>query len=449
MKSFLKWVFILVVIVTIALGVFLQFFLGKAVKSAVEQNYDKFLAVKMEMKGLDFNILGGSVDLTGVKLSNPEGFTGDYVFRLDRSYENLDVMALLRKEIIIDDIQIKNSDLSVVRNKEGMLNIQNILKKSGKKEEAKPEEKTAEKKTEGTEEQKGKIELPQMLLRNMNITSALDYTDYKIGEKPFNIGLLIEMAAKNLATFGPETQRGTFTVKGHLKENKNEFVIDVKIDAAPLLDIQNPTFDAVAEIKGIDVKKLAAYKDTTGLEEGVVSITSQISCVKGEILPEKSMQKVTITGVKLTEKKKEEDPKFKAIEKYLKDLEFNFPLSGRIEKPQYDAKQALNAVLVGLASGAVKDELKNQLGDKLKGSPLENLFGKDKKTGEESAPEKKDNVTEDSKSLLDNKVKDSSIGNILGGDKEAPKEQSAPSEDKGTEKKEDSSSPLGKIKGLF
>ena len=117
MKSCLKWVAIIGVIVIVVVAVFLQSFLGKTIKKVVEENTDKFLTAKVEMKDLDFNILGGSVEIKGLKVHNPEGFTGDYLYKLDKSKEDLGLMSLLDGEIVIEEVTIKNSDLFISRNK--------------------------------------------------------------------------------------------------------------------------------------------------------------------------------------------------------------------------------------------------------------------------------------------------------------------------------------------
>ena len=82
MKSCLKWVAIIGVIVLVIVLVFLQSFLGKTIKKVVEENADQFLTAKVEIADLDFNILGGSVDIKGLKVHNPAGFTGDYLYKL-------------------------------------------------------------------------------------------------------------------------------------------------------------------------------------------------------------------------------------------------------------------------------------------------------------------------------------------------------------------------------
>ena len=467
MKSCLKWVAIIGVIVLVIVLVFLQSFLGKTIKKVVEENADQFLTAKVEIADLDFNILGGSVDIKGLKVHNPAGFTGDYLYKLERSKEDLGLMALIDGEIVIEEITIKNSDLFISRNKEGKLNVSELVKKTEKKEEASAEEKPAEEKasTEKTEE----IELPPFLLEKMDISATLDYLDEKIAEEPFKIGFITKIASRNLGTIGPETQKGTLSIKGHLRDSENEFVTDINLEMPPLTDLKNPTFDLKSEIKEIDMKRLEVYKEITGIEEGKLSITSRIVCVKGIIDKEKSTQTISIKGLKVTDKLKEE--KLKGIDPPA-DLQFTVHVFGSMGLNNYeniktDAFEQFVKELLdpkSLIGGKLQEGLKDKFVDKLEGSPLGGFFGgKDKKEGDT----KKGNAKEEGKSPLggmmdglkekgettsddnDAKIEDkkSGLGSLLGGLGEKKEEEK---EDSGSDAKEEKKkSPLGGLKKLF
>ncbi|MBN1521705.1 MAG: AsmA family protein [Candidatus Aureabacteria bacterium] len=388
MKSCLKWVVIIGCILLVVVLVFLQFFLGKTIKAAVEQNTDKFLTAKVEMEDLSFNILGGSVDLKGLKVHNPEGFTGDYLYKLDRSKEDLSILALFKNQIVIEEITIKNSDLFVSRNKDGRINLNELVKKTEKKEKAPKEEKPEEEKVT---EKKGEVVIPPLWLKEMNITSAIDYVDEKIAEDPFKIGFLINIASKDIATFGPEDRRGTFSIKGHLRDSEDEFVLDINVEAPPVKDVDNPTFTAVSKITSVDAKKLAAYKDVIKIEEGILNITSHVTCVNGEIIKDQSLQTIEVNGLKVTEDFKESNAVLKNVD-IPERLVFSFALFGRIDSPQHDAEKALLDALVknlgDVVKDKAKDELKKKMGDKLDKTPLGGLLGgKDKKEEAESQPE--------------------------------------------------------------
>ena len=468
MKSCLKWVVILGVILLVIVFVFLQFFLGKTIKTAVEQNTDKFLNAKVEMKDLNFNLLGGSVALSGLKVSNPAGFTGDYLYKLEKNKVDLGLMALLSNQIVVEEITVKNSDLKIIRNSEGKINVNELVKKGEKKEETPVQEKAVEEKPA---EEKAPVEIPPFLLKKMEITSVVEYLDEKVAEGPFKMGFVTEILSKDIATFGPEDRKGTLSIKGHLKDSKEEFVMDIQVESSPLSDMQNPTFSAVSRITSIDAKRLAVYREVIGIDEGIINISSQVTCNKGVIVSQKSMQKITVTGLKLNEKFKEKNTLLKSID-IPEDMVFSFPLSGRIESPQFNALEAFLNALAGKATEQLKEKAKEEIGKQLgdilglkkkpdaegaassatdeKKSPLGDLLGRSKdKNAVDGAVEEKKNplgslLGGKDEAVSDDVVKEkkSPLGGLLGGDKEKAVDDVAPDE------KEDKS-PLGKIKKLF
>jgi len=428
MKKFFKFVIFCVVLFLVGLFIFLQFFLGKTIKEVVQSIDEQFLTAEVEIADLNFNILGGSVDMKGLKVNNPAGFTEDYLYKLDRSFEDLSLLALLKKQIVIENIEVKNSDLMIVRNKDGKFNFKELIKSSEKKAEAKKKDKKAEPKKEDKaveEKEAAPMEMIPFLLENMDITAVLNFIDYKGKKEPFNIGLEIEVEAEDLGTFGDEEDKGVLTVKGHLKGDDKEFIIDVLLETEPLVDLQNPTFTLTAEVKSVDMEKLSAYQEDTGIQEGRLALKSKIVCIKGEIQKEQSVQAVQIKGLKVSEKVQKEKLKGMTPPKM---LEFSFHLFGRIEKPEQDAISSFFKALINptsLVKSQLTDKMGSQVGDKLSGTPLGGILGGEKKEeGEASESKSPLGGLMDKKESPVSKDQSGALGGLLGGEKKEESKES-------------------------
>ena len=107
-KKILLGVLIALVLIIFLLVLFLDILVEKAVPKVAG------MALGTEMKIADFNSsLSGKVELKGLSIANPEGFSEDPAFELEKVYISLDVASLFGNEIVINEILVTGMTVNV------------------------------------------------------------------------------------------------------------------------------------------------------------------------------------------------------------------------------------------------------------------------------------------------------------------------------------------------
>jgi len=157
----LKWIIggigglILLVVIVLVLVVTN---LGTVVKTGVETGGPLILGVPTKLDDASISILGGSAELDGLTLGNPEGFQED-MFKLTEARVKLDTFSVLRDEIVIEDVLIDGPHITLEFGKGGATNWQTVL---------------ARLEGEPKEEEKGgkKIRIDHLVISNAKISLA-------------------------------------------------------------------------------------------------------------------------------------------------------------------------------------------------------------------------------------------------------------------------------------
>jgi len=108
LKKILLGILIAIVVLIVAIVVTLPFFISPLVKHVATDIAPKFLGVPVAVSNVNISVLGGRVELTGVRVGNPKGYSGDPLAALERMVFQIDLASLpgkgpiTIKEIIID-----------------------------------------------------------------------------------------------------------------------------------------------------------------------------------------------------------------------------------------------------------------------------------------------------------------------------------------------------------
>lgn len=107
-KKILLGVLIALVLIIILLILLLDILVEKAVPKVAG------MALGTEMKIADFNSsLSGKVELKGLSIANPEGFSDNPAFELETVYISLDTASLFGNEIVINEILVSGMTVNV------------------------------------------------------------------------------------------------------------------------------------------------------------------------------------------------------------------------------------------------------------------------------------------------------------------------------------------------
>lgn len=364
--SFIKKAIIVIIALCWLIFFFIQFFLGGIVKNILTKNSDKFINAQVNVNTVKISPANASVLIEDLQISSPPTFNGKYTYNLDKIFVDVSLLNLLKKTFALDAFTIEDSKLFIERNKEGKVNILSLVKEDvseqTKTDNTQALETTDETKTDTNtkEDVKESTPLPNLLLSELSITSLIDFIDYKTKQEPFNIGFNTKITARNIKTFGSSADTGNITIEGNLKGNDLAFKTNVSAEVSPLVDLTKPSFSSKATIESIDMETLSNYQGKTGIKKGIISIQSSIVCVEGQIQKEKSIQKISIKNLLLTDKMKD---KLKG-QNAPTELSFKFHIFGSIDNIQTDFLNAfINAILN--PEGLLGKELSEKISKKL------------------------------------------------------------------------------------
>lgn len=175
------WVIVTVVVVLFVLGLFKD----QALKFAVARGTSQVTGAPVRIDGFALGILSQSVRIKGFKLYNPEGFPKGVMLEFSEISVKCDVPALLKGKLHVPAATIDLKEMTVIKNKEGQLNV-DAMKFVQKAEAAK---KPAEKKDKPAPAPEIAMRIDKLFLN----VGRVVYKDYSQGEEPlvqvFDVGL--------------------------------------------------------------------------------------------------------------------------------------------------------------------------------------------------------------------------------------------------------------------
>lgn len=295
MKLLIRIILVLVLLLVVAvfgLNWFLEKGLTPAIQKALPAVEEK-LGAPVAVGGASVSLLAGSVTLDNVAVGNPEGFQEGDLFSLARSVQDIAVWPLLTKrEIRVEEVTIEQSNLTVVRNTDGVINVKKLLENIQKA--APPKEPQPEEAPPAEEPPSEDKPLPPFQLEHLFVTSLLTYLQEKESGDPFRLGLNLKVTGEGLGTIGEPTDRGTFSVKGNLAGNQDLFVIGVDGKIAPITDPLKPTFEIEGKVDSVELKMFEVFKKDFNLDSGMMGLDMVLHAKDGVFDAEKSVVRVLI-----------------------------------------------------------------------------------------------------------------------------------------------------------
>ena len=167
MKKILKLLGLLVVILLIVLLIGRNFI----AKTAVTGGVKAVAGLEMDIDSMDVGILNTLVGINEMKIYNPPEFSDRVMVDMPEIYIDYDLSAFIEGKVHLEELRINLKELTVVKDKDGKLNINSLkVAKTGKeKEPEKPEEK---------KETEIKIDLLDLKI------GKVVYKDYSRGSEP-------------------------------------------------------------------------------------------------------------------------------------------------------------------------------------------------------------------------------------------------------------------------
>lgn len=421
---------LLILVLLLILGVFgLNWFLEKGLTPAIQKalpTVEEKLGAPVEVGSASVSIFAGSMAVENVAIGNPEGFDEPDLFTLARSVQDIALWPLITKqELRIQEVTIKESNLTVVRNKDGVLNIETILANL-QKDAPPPEEKPTEEPAPEEPQPGEKGPLPPINLEHLLVTSLLTYVQEKQSGDPFNLGLNLKVTGENIGTIGEPTDRGTLSIRGNLAGNQDLFVISVDGKIAPVTDPLTPTFEIEGKVDSVELQMFEVFQKQFKLKGGMMGLDMVLHAKDGVFDPEQSIVRVLINQPDLGSGI--------GIPAGFQPSSLAFPVkvSGTLQEPKINFMQGLQEgiqnALMGTGAGA---QLQKQVDDAKK--QAEAAAEEVKKQAEEASAKARQEAEKSIEALKEGKTPD--LGGALdslGGSKgDSSTEKSGEKEESG------------------
>jgi len=359
---------VLCVIIVTGIQLFLAYgltdSLRKWVVPAIKTKYNTDVSVSR----ISVNLLGGALNVYGVKVANPPGFDEPLMLLIERCGLKVGLPALFKAgSADIQNAVLKDVILTISRNKNGALNLDPILSamQSQKSAASGGEAPAAAGQPESSSKQRA---FPNIIIKKMEMVTKLNYLDWQIGQ-PFKLGIEMDIQLSNIANYGfDDSLSGVINLHGNILENNKKCAFDLNGRISPITDPLLVSFDLAGSMQTIDLKTFKGLVENVGLKEGKASGTITLVCRKGQFDPEKSALRLKFSDIVPTKEKAE---KMGGIP-MPSTLNMIIPVRGPLSNPQINVAEAfiksmtsedtVNSILKGIidskgtkGDGAVKD----------------------------------------------------------------------------------------------
>lgn len=137
-----RGILLLAVLLVIAAGV-AWLMVDRLAKSAVERGGTYALGVDTQVQGVDLSLLGGTLRMDGMNVSNPEGYNTPHAMKFDRFDFAIDTGSILGDPVRMHNIELRGMEINIEQ-KLLKTNIGEILENVRRFQSKSPEEKREE-----------------------------------------------------------------------------------------------------------------------------------------------------------------------------------------------------------------------------------------------------------------------------------------------------------------
>lgn len=142
------------------------------IKTMVEKGVEIVTGLKLDIGTLKVGVLKPVVDIKDLKLFNAAGFKDRTMIDMPEIYVDYDLAAIFKNRIHLNEVRIDLKEFDVIKNEQGVLNLDSLKVVQAEKEGKKPAEKAAGKAAE--------IQIDNLKLR----IGKVIYKDYSKGGVP-------------------------------------------------------------------------------------------------------------------------------------------------------------------------------------------------------------------------------------------------------------------------
>jgi len=354
MKKLLKILFTILslgIISLIGLHFFLQHGLTNTMQNIVLPRIEKETGIRATIQNLSINLLKGTLNLREVAIKNPEGFVLDDAAKIDHILVRIDFWALLTTDQIkIEDIEIKNALLNVIRNPQGQINLKEFEKETLSLEPTSQGEKTTGIDTTQTEKKEEEA-LPEILIRALHINATVKYLDFKLNE--LDLSLQLKLVGDHISTLKtPNTRWGNLALVGSAGSKKSRFITNLKMKLAPINDPNRLSFDLSGKVMEIDQRMLDKLYEKLNIKSMPFGINPDVHIRENQFT--NSKLNLELNNITFTHHSSKH-----VIN--IDNLTLPIPVKGTLKNPKIDLQEALKTSMNSNSKSILKAFLQNEL----------------------------------------------------------------------------------------
>jgi hypothetical protein len=319
---------------SVALHMVLERHLGELLNKYFVPVAEEKLKVDVNIDDAGINLLGGSLNVNGITVGNPDGFSEPAILTLDNLVIQMNLPSLLRGGLVhISGAEVTDAVLTIVRQDKRPVNLKVVADRLSP---AEPAAARPEAPPEGKQEKTGEVAasgFPKATVDRLLLNTRVRYVDHAIApKKPVDFTLDLVTTVDNLATFEEYAgDWGDIRIEGSLSGNTNLCVTDLRGRLGPMADPVKSSFDLSGDIASVDIDLIQPYLALGEFTCSSLSLELKMRCRDGEFDSRESHIDIKMKNVVPTGKfAKTLPPGFNVIP----SVSVPIPLGGTVSEPE-------------------------------------------------------------------------------------------------------------------
>ncbi len=176
---------VLILLVVVFVVIIAALFIGKNIvaKTAITSGVKAVTGLEMDIGSMNVGIMNTLIGINNLKLYNPADYSDRVMIDMSEIYVDYDLRAFLKRNAHLEEVRINLNKLTVIKNRNGKLNIDSLKVVRDDKKSKEPEEKKK------ADKKKTEIKIDTLDLK----IGKVAYKDFSKGKKPivleYNVNL--------------------------------------------------------------------------------------------------------------------------------------------------------------------------------------------------------------------------------------------------------------------
>jgi len=158
-------------------------FRNQLCEAVISKTTAKATGLAISIDNLNLDILGNTLYMQEIVLSNPSGFNKEALAKVEKIVIKYNLLGSLKGQLQLDEVKVKINELNIIRNKQGKSNI-SVLKEGAPQVNATSDTTQLKKETSFNQANKksSRVRSPKFTIENLEVfLEKAVFTDYRAG----------------------------------------------------------------------------------------------------------------------------------------------------------------------------------------------------------------------------------------------------------------------------